>query len=129
METTELFLLFPKYKGSDQDQSFYIDEFDLMDEDKIDDYIQQISRINVFFVHEKYQGYYDASNVAAFAYPLDEIEECYPGKKTYLRIILKEWENWRNKSLQNKCDTFTFYVTPICNDTLCEIAKRQKEHS
>lgn len=127
METTELFLLFPKYKESSQDQSLYINGIDLMDTEELHDYIQRISAMNAFFVHEEYQGYYDALNIAAFAYPLEEIEDCYPGEKTYLRTLLKEWENWRDQSLQDEHDLFTFYARPISNDTLCEIAKRKKE--
>lgn len=123
---TELFLLFPMYKEDDTHQPHYLSRYDLMDDTELNDYIRKISDMNSFFHHETFQGYYDSLNVVAFAYPLEAMEDCYPGKKTYLRTVLKEWENWRDDSSQCNEDKFLFHTFSLSDDTLCEVAKRKR---
>lgn len=123
---TELFLLFPKYTEIAAHQPHYLSNYDIMNEDELDDYIRKIAQMNDFFHHEAFLGYYDSQNVVAFTYPIEAMEDCYPGKKTYLRTVLKEWENWRDNSSQYKEDQFYFYASLISDDTLCEMSKRKK---
>lgn len=129
METCELFLLLPKYQESQDDQSPYLCSFELKEPDDIQSFLRIIEDINDFFTHENYQNYYDSDNVKAFAYPLNELEDCYPDQTTYLRSLLRSWENWRESSLQEEEDSFCFSDLPISNDTLCEIAKRKTTNS
>ena len=100
METTELFILFPEYKEAPDKTGSYLEADTIMGEDEMYRYIQEIEDVNNFFTHEEYCGYYDRRNVKAFLYPLNELEECYPDHKTYLRSILKNWEDWRDGALQ-----------------------------
>lgn len=128
METTELFILFPEYKEAPDKTGSYLEADNIMEEDEMYCYIQEIEKMNNFFTHEDYLGYYDRQNVKAFLYPLNEIEECYPGHKTYLRSILRNWGDWREVALQTGEDRFRFDGQSISDDTLCEVAKRKSEH-
>nr|WP_306448949.1 hypothetical protein [Odoribacter splanchnicus] len=129
METTELFILFPEYKEAPDKTGSYLEADTIMGEDEMYRYIQEIEDVNNFFTHEEYCGYYDRRNVKAFLYPLNELEECYPDHKTYLRSILKNWEDWRDGALQAGEDRFRFEEQFVSDDTLCEVAKRKSVHA
>ena len=127
MGKTALFLLFPMYQEAGGDKSYYLKRFDLKDEDVLNNYIHKVEEINTFFDYENYEGYYDSQNVSHFSYPLDEVEDCYPGKKTYLRTVLKHWEDWRDTVSQAETDVYRAFKQSIADDTLCEIAKKISE--
>lgn len=125
MERTELFLLFPTYIG-DNSQPNYINRIDIMLDEELLCYIIEIDKVSKFFIHEKYDGYYDAENVKAFLTPINTLEDCYPKKKTLLRSVLNNFgENWRRNKKQDINDHYFYYSTPIQDDTLCEITKRK----
>lgn len=128
METTELFILLPEYKEATDRTGHYLISDELPDENEVNSYIRQIKELNDFFTHEDYQGFYDVRNITAFSFPLEEIEECYPNQKTYLRSVLKEWENWRDEPTQCQQNSFSFHSFPITDDSLCEIARRKIQH-
>lgn len=125
MEITELFIVLPEYKEATTQTGHYLQSDKIFNDNEIGEYIRKIETLNDFFTHENYQGYYDVRNIMAFSLPLEEMEECYPNQKTYLRTVLKEWENWRETPLQCKDDAYLFHSYPIADDSLCEIAKRQ----
>lgn len=124
MARAELYLLLPKYIDSKEDNSTYLESYELMENNESHIFIESIEKLNVFLSHENFQGYYDSNNVKAFVYPLQQMDDCYPNQRNYLRSILKNWENWRDVSLQNNMDSFLFNSMDLSDDTLCEIAKR-----
>lgn len=125
MESTEVFIVLPEYRESAIQTGHYLQSEKLFDDNEISKYIHKIEIFNDFFTHENYQAYYDVRNIVAFSLPLEEIEECYPNQKTYLRSVLREWENWRETPLQCEKDTYRLHSCPIADDSFCEIAKRQ----
>lgn len=125
MVRAELYLLLPKYIDSKEDNSPYLESYELMENNESHIFIESIEKLDVFLSHENFQGYYDSNNVKAFVYPLQQMDDCYPNQRNYLRSILKNWENWRDVSLQDNTESFLFYHKSISDDTLCEITKRK----
>lgn len=125
MEHSELFLLLPRYEEV-EGQPEYIRRKGVMTEKEILTVIEDINEICKFIANENYEGYYDADNVAAFLYPVEEMEECYPNIKTRMRRVMSKWgENWRTQKVQRDTESYMCRGLPIKDDTLCEMAERK----
>lgn len=125
MEHSELFLLLPRYEEA-EGQPEYIRPIGIMTEDEILAVIENIDNIYRYIVNENYEGYYDADNVSAFLYAVEEMEECYPNIKTRMRMVMHNWgEDWRARKVQKDTETYMYYCITIKDDTLCEMTERK----
>lgn len=125
MEHSELFLLLPRYEEA-EGQPEYIRPIGIMTEDEILAVIENIDNIYRYIVNENYKGYYDADNVSAFLYAVEEMEECYPNIKTRMRMVMYNWgEDWRARKVQKDTETYMYYCITIKDDTLCEMTERK----
>lgn len=127
MAETQLFVVFPEYvEGEQQPTAPYIKSIDLLSVEEIEDYINKINDIIFFITHENYQGFYDMDNVRAFGKPLEELEDCYPGKNRTLMMAINAWDNWRDTSVNDGSTQYFYHTTPLTPETLSEIAFRKK---
>lgn len=125
MEHSELFLLLPRYEEA-EGQPEYIRPIGIMTEDEILAVIENIDNIYRYIVNENYEGYYDADNVSAFLYAVEEMDECYPNIKTRMRMVMHNWgEDWRARKVQKDTETYMYYCITIKDDTLCEMTERK----
>lgn len=129
MEHSELFLLLPKYEEA-EGQPDYIKPRELLSEKDMCEVIATIDEICRQIQNENYEGHYDSRNVAAFLYPVYEMDECYPNVLTRMRISMSRWgEDWRRASVQNDAKTYMYYRRPIADDSLCEIIERKAQRA
>ncbi|WP_338158433.1 hypothetical protein [uncultured Phocaeicola sp.] len=125
MEHSELFLLLPRYEEA-EGQPEYIRPIGIMTEDEILAVIENIDNIYRYIVNENYEGYYDADNVSAFLYAVEEMEECYPNIKTRMRMVMRNWgEDWRARKVQKDTERYMCCRFSIKDDTLCEMIERK----
>jgi hypothetical protein len=125
MEQIQLFVLFPEYEEASSNIP-YIERIGLLSEEEMSVYIRDFANLVSFLSHERYDGFYDGLNVVSFSKPLDEVEDCYPNSKTFLRNVLRKWSNWRDEKVSD--DTCYYYhQTPVSNETLSEIAGRKRQ--
>jgi hypothetical protein len=97
-----------------------------LSEEEMSAYIRDFANLVSFLSHERYDGFYDGVNVVSFSKPLDEVEDCYPNCKTFLRNVLRKWNSWRDEKVTD--DTYYYYLqTPISDETLSEIAERRRQ--
>ncbi|MCD8210382.1 MAG: hypothetical protein LUC37_02430 [Prevotella sp.] len=123
MSKSELFLLLPKRKDVTS-QPFYIrDRED--GPNTLRNIAKSITEVTLFVEIESQARYYDEENIKAFL-DVSKTDEDYPMLENHIfqDAMVKWGENWRKNPKQVSQKNYTYYTSPIENDTLCEMTER-----
>lgn len=129
MAKVNLFLLLPETKLTNQwmrstEPNFY----------EIDAYETLIQNLKIIISEsiaiEKYEGFYDISNINNFLCLYDTLEDCYPSApKRLLRSVISKnaFINWREEAIQSMNTDYQIFNQLISDNTFCEIAERKNK--
>jgi len=122
MSKANLFLLLPETSPV---TTWSKSNADLQTESQIQHFIStKVAEISSADI-ENFIGYYDKLNVENFFEHFDTLDDLYPPIKRVLLNRIKDWENWREKPIQNFERFYKIFNQKIKNHTLPELAERK----
>ena len=127
MAQVNIFLLLPETEPSNHWMRSTETEF--YEVDAYERLIQELKQIANSVAIEKYEGFYDASNLSNFLELYEALDDCYPSApKRLLRGVLagNAFTNWREGALQAAEHEYQIFNQTILDNSFCEIAERKK---
>jgi len=128
MAQVNLFLLLPETEPTNQ--WMRSTQADFYETDAYETLIQYLKIISESVTIEKYEGFYDSSNIKNFLCLYDTLEDCYPSApKRLLRSVISRnaFINWREEAIQSPDTVYKIFNQPINDNTFCEIAERKNK--
>lgn len=126
MAIVNLFLLLPETEPTNQWMQSTEVEFSQID--AYENLIQDLQIISESIVIERYEGFYDSSNINSFLCLHDTLEDYYPSapKKLLQRVIYRNaFVDWREEEKQSPATKYYIFNQPISDNTFCEMAERK----
>ncbi|MCP4352624.1 MAG: hypothetical protein GY795_44780 [Desulfobacterales bacterium] len=131
MPQVNLFLLLPETEPSNQ--WMRSTEADFSETDAYETLIQDLKKIMYESIAiEKYEGFYDSSNINNFLCLYVTLEDCYPSapKRILQSLILRNaFINWREEAIQSPDTDYQIFNQSLNDNTFCEIAERKNRSS
>lgn len=119
----QVFILFPESNP----QFFYIQRnIEFQGEGLLNEYFRKLKIAIELIQIENYQGFYDSNNIKHFLEEYEILEEYYPSNPSrYLRTLLKDWGNWRDRRVSELTFNCQLLNQSICDETFCEIVTKK----
>lgn len=129
MPNNYLALIFPEYDdkanvATSQDWK----RNNLQDINTLDKFIKYLCSFLDFFRDEECEIMYDARNTAAFIYPLNILQDCYPSREREFKMLLKNLENWRRNRVSSDDDEYSIKNAFVKDEMRTEIACRMRNN-
>jgi len=99
-----------------------------LDFNQVQSYIKEFIQFITSSEIEKYQGFYDSSNIKNFIENLEYFKDEYPNpihRTIQINLSKEGWIDWRDNKVHSEEKNYAIFNQEIQNHTFCEISERK----